>query len=114
MLADGVKKKIIYFFLFFIILFVLFQLKKFYFREKLILDDFETKNTIVVNDNTFILNGNAKYIKGLYLNGKEFYLDENDNFSLEINLFNGFNEFQLKAITNSQNEILRDIVIYKK
>ena len=113
MLNDSLQKKLFWFFTILILIFILFQLKKVYFREKVVFENYPEKE-IVIQDSKFNLKGRVFNISNLYLNNKEYFLDENNKFNINLNLFKGCNKFILKVKTNSGSEIEKDILIYRK
>lgn len=114
MLVNSLKTKITLLFILFILIFTVIQLKNFYFRESVVLYNFENNDKIVVNNDYYHLKGKTNSIKKLFINNKEYFLDQNNHFDINLYLFQGYNKFNIKAVSRSNSEIKRDIIIYKQ
>ena len=89
------------------------QFYNFLFREKLILNNFENNNSIVVSTEYYHFTGQSSHIKEIYINSKEYFIDQEGRFQGDFYLFQGLNKFHFKAITESQKTIKKEILIYR-
>ncbi|HIP21942.1 MAG TPA: hypothetical protein EYG72_03285 [Candidatus Pacebacteria bacterium] len=78
------------------------------------LDYFDEYDSLVINKEYYNISGSTESIKNIYLNKKEYFLDENNEFSIKVFLFPGVNIFYLKALKKDNNYIEKKITIIRQ
>ena len=114
MFTDSFKKKLIALFVSIILIIILIYFWNFLNREKVVFYNWKENQIITTNKNKFNLKGKISFIKNIYLDNKEYFVDENENFDIPISLYDGYNEFYFLAKTFSNKEIRKKIIIFKK
>jgi Na+-transporting NADH:ubiquinone oxidoreductase subunit NqrC len=101
----------------FIILIISVIFIKIYFflnREKIIIENFTENNQILVSSEQYPLKIKTFEIKKIFINNKEYFIDENGELRTELPLFNGMNIFFINWKTESNHESSKKIYIFKE
>ena len=57
----------------------------------------EPKDGEIIEDDLLVIEGEVKNVSYLYLNGRQIFIDENDNFREELLLHYGYNIIEITA-----------------
>ncbi len=114
MFNDKINKILLYLFIFMVIIFISVYILKYSFKDNLNIDYFDNHDSILVTSEYYNLKGKTNSIKNIFINNKEYFLDENNNFNIKLYLFSGVNIFNLKAVKKNDDYIYKKITIIKK
>jgi len=114
MFNDKFGKSAMYVFLISILIFISSHLSNFLLKDNLKLDYFDGHDSLVVDKEYYNISGRTESIKNIYLNEKEYFLDENNKFNIKVFLFAGVNIFYLKALKKDNSYIEKKITLIRK